>query len=187
MMKKIKTRYKFRNCFEKNNHGNRKCHDWLVRELRDKKIYVHVGFQYGFMEGDRIIDKNYEYFHLAQGGYIYIDNYIPPDDILNSCYLDYIGFDDIEVEYEEKVVKLKRGRVKGKLNWKSSNRGSNSTKKGVRLKPSHDTKLAGPTRKYEFIKEDGFTRPNKSKPNLNSKITKNSIIEIKPSQLNEDT
>lgn len=63
-----------------------------------------------------------------------------------------------EVEIEEKTTKLKRGPVKGQLNWKSSNRGG-----GVRLKPTHATKTEGPIRQYKKVKEDGFTRLNKPK------------------------
>ena len=89
--------------------------------------------------------------------YVTVLDEIPPDNLLSGNFLEYVKFEEIDFEYEEKVNKLKPGPVRGQLNWKSSNRGP------VRLKPSKKTKNEGPVREYKSVKEDGFTRPNKPK------------------------
>tara|TARA_B100000085_G_scaffold74233_1_gene66701 strand:- start:145 stop:657 length:513 start_codon:yes stop_codon:yes gene_type:complete len=163
-MKKIK--YKFQNIYEPNNSGNSKCFDWLVDSFKEnginEKIYFYSEKSVPNSKTDE--DTAYEWF-IDRGGYLYIYDYIPPDKILSSCYLEYIGFEEVEVEYKERVTKLKPGPVRSKINWKSSNKGP--VKVG---RPSHDTKLPGPIRDYKSVKENGFTRLNKPKSPPKGKI-----------------
>lgn len=92
--KKIK--YKFEDIFSPST-GTYKCASILRECLKDDgsilKVYVHSNHKKG------------EY-------YVYTYDEIPKDSFLESSFLKYIGFEEVEKVYDEKVTKLPRKESK---------------------------------------------------------------------------
>jgi hypothetical protein len=96
--------------------------------------------------------------------YVYTYDEVPREDQLKHSALEYVCYEEVEVDINPGTVVLPQGKSKF-VNWQSKNKGG-SVKTITNSKP-----LAVKDNKYfKKIKEPGFTRPNMEKKEIKPQI-----------------